>query len=367
MRPKSFILLALALGCGLIASIGISQVLDGNNRPAAVETAPIYVALKNVNVGDPITEKMVALEEWPKDKVPIGAVTKWQDLEDRRPRTNIYQGEPLLDNKLLAKGQKNDPIQGVPAGMRLKTISVDARKSAAGLLSPGDRVDVQIFVRANPDHGISSPFTKIFLQNIRVYAVDQTTDKSTDGEEARNVAKTVSLIVTPSQANRINLAENMGEISLIPRNPDDDAMVEDSEQGTDELFGRSTSGDREREQFVPEIGNSEGALSGFRSLMQQALASASAAAAKPAEKKSNFQMTIIYPNEVSRVQFSADGEPMDVQNSAGSNMPYPTPLAGPFTTPSPAPGPAAPLPEPATDDGTPSPIPSDFPIDLRLN
>ena len=184
MRPKSLILLALALGCGLVASIGISQVLDGSNRPAAVATAPIYVALQNVNVGDPLTEKMVALEEWPKDKVPVGAITKWEDLEDRRPRSNIYQGEPLLENKLLAKGERSDPIQGVPAGMRLKTISVDARKSAAGLLSPGDRVDVQIYVRANPEHGISSPFTKIFLQNIRVYAVDQAIDKAADGEEA---------------------------------------------------------------------------------------------------------------------------------------------------------------------------------------
>ena len=46
MRPKSLILLALALGCGLIASIGISQVLDSkNNKPAVVETTPIYVAL----------------------------------------------------------------------------------------------------------------------------------------------------------------------------------------------------------------------------------------------------------------------------------------------------------------------------------
>jgi pilus assembly protein CpaB len=149
MRPKSLILLALALGCGLVASIGISQVLDSSNRPVAVETAPIYVALRNINVGDPLTETMVALEEWPKDKVPVGAVTTWEALEARRPRTNIYQGEPILDGKLLAKGQTNDPIQGVPAGMRLKTISVDARKSAAGLLSPGDRVDMQIYINRN--------------------------------------------------------------------------------------------------------------------------------------------------------------------------------------------------------------------------
>lgn len=364
MRPKSLILLALALGCGLVASIGISQVLDGKNRPAAVETAPIYVALQNVNVGDPLTEKMVALEEWPKDKVPVGAITKWEDVEDRRPRTNIYQGEPLLQNKLLGKGERSDPIQGVPAGMRLKTISVDARKSAAGLLSPGDRVDVQIYVRANPEHGIASPFTKIFLQNIRVYAVDQTIDKSVEGEEARNVAKTVSLIVTPAQANRINLAENMGEISLIPRNPDDDAVVEDSEQGTDELFGRSTSNDRESEQYSGTDDSGEGTLSGFKSLMQQALTSAAAAAAaNPQEKKPHFQMTIIYPNEVSKVQFSEDGEPINETNSPATNQPFPA--AGAFTglpmTPAPAP---VPTPVPAPADGTPTP--ADFPIDLKL-
>ncbi|BBO32960.1 hypothetical protein PLANPX_2572 [Lacipirellula parvula] len=364
MRPKSLILLALALGCGLVASIGISQVLDGSNRPAAVETAPIYVALKNVNVGDPLTEKMVALEEWPKDKVPLGAISKWEELEDRRPRSNIYQGEPLLDNKLLAKGQRSDPIQGVPAGMRLKTIQVDARKSAAGLLSPGDRVDVQIFVRANPEHGIASPFTKIFLQNIRVYAVDQTIDKSTDGEEARNVAKTVSLIVTPAQANRINLAENMGEISLIPRNPDDDAVVEDSEQGADELFGRSTTNNRENEQNAAATEEpSDGAMSGFQSLMQQALSSAAAAAASnPQPKKPQFQMKIIYPNEISTVQFSENGDPISETNTPETTLPLP--VAGPFAT-----APAAPAPAPApvsTDTGDAS-TPAGFPIDLKLS
>jgi pilus assembly protein CpaB len=357
MRPKSLILLALALGCGLIASIGISQVLDGNNKPAPVETAPIYVALQNVNVGDPLTDKMVSLEEWPKDKVPVGAITKWEDLEDRRPRSNIYQGEPILDNKLLGKGQTNDPIKGVPEGMRLKTISVDARKSAAGLLSPGDRVDVQIFVKPNDRQGIATPFTKIFLQNIRVYAIDQTIEKSADGDEARSVAKTISLIVTPAQANRITLAENLGEISLIPRNPDDDTVVDDSEQGTDELFSRSTAGSREREQRTNPSGDEqEGPLSGFRSLMAQAMAGAAeAAAATPqAPAKSSFQMTIIYPTEVSKVEFSTSGEPLQATNSGAPTTP---PAGAVSVTPTPVPGPAPD--QPAT--------PPDFPINLRRN
>jgi pilus assembly protein CpaB len=357
MRPKSLVLLALALGCGLIASIGISQVLDGNNKPAAVETAPIYVALKNINVGDPVDDKMVSLEEWPKDKVPVGAIAKWEDLEDRRPRSNIYAGEPILDNKLLPKGQTNDPIKGVPEGMRLKTISVDARKSAAGLLSPGDRVDIQIFVKENQSQGVTTPFTKIFLQNIRVYAVDQTIEKSADGSEARSVAKTVSLIVTPAQANRINLAENMGEVSLIPRNPDDETVVEDNEQGADELFGRSTANSRQKEQLGKNE-SADGPLAGFKSLIQDAMSSAAqAAAATPQQPaKSNFQMTIIYPTEVSKVEFSANGEPILPQNSPAAA--FPNPSAGA------AAGAVKALP-PAAQDLPPT-TPPDFPINLQV-
>jgi pilus assembly protein CpaB len=361
MRPKSLVLLALALGCGLVASIGISQVLDGNNKPAPVETAPIYVALQNINVGDPVTDKMVALEEWPKDKVPVGAVTKWEDLEDRRPRSNIYQGEPILDNKLLAKGQTNDPIQGVPAGMRLKTVSVDARTSAAGLLSPGDRVDIQIFVKPNQSLGISNAFTKIILQNIRVYAVDQTVDKAAEGEESRSVAKTVSLVVTPAQANRITLAENMGQVSLIPRNPDDDKIVEDAEQGADELFGRSTANSREREQGT----TSDSPLAGFKSMMTQALAGAAAQAAAQAASQPAappqpaFEMEIISPNEVSKVQFSADGQPLDFKGVGPSAAPPAAFVAPTPSTPEAPPMTPAPPDKPAT--------PSGFPIDLRLN
>jgi len=357
MRPKSLVLLALALGCGLVASIGISQVLDSNNKPAQIETAPIYVALQNVNVGDPITDKMVSLEEWPKDKIPVGAISKWEDLEERRPRSNIYQGEPILDNKLLGKGQTNDPIKGVPTGMRLKTISVDARKSAAGLLSPGDRVDVQIFVRTNEQQGIINPFTKIFLQNIRVYAVDQTIEKSADGADARSVAKTVSLIVTPAQANRITLAENMGEVSLIPRNPDDEAVIDDNEQNLDELFGRSTSSNRERERLSNQ-GDDEGPLSGFKSLMTQAMAGAAAQSSlpQPMSVKPSFQMTIIYPTEVSRVEFGPNGEPINAATGGAQGASAP-PAA--FVVPT-----AAPAPEPAAPDAPA--LPPDFPIKLRL-
>lgn len=300
MSPKSLVLLAIALGCGLVASIAISQVIDSNNKnQVAVETVPIYVALQNINLGDPVDDAMVSLQEWPKDKVPVGAITAWEDIEERRPRTAIFQGEPLLDGKFLAKGQTQDPISSIPEGMRLKTVSVDARKSAAGLLSPGDRVDVQIFVHRNEREQIPHPFTKIILQNIRVFAVDQAVQRSADGTEARTVAKTVSLIVSPSQANRITTAENLGEISLIPRHPDDDLIVDDAEQGTDFLLGRSDSNSREKEQGLDRKNKDDAALDGFDQ-------TADVNATPP------FRMKIIFPNEVSVREFSSEtGEPLD--------------------------------------------------------
>ena len=364
MRTKSLVLIIIALGCGLVASIGISQVLEGN-RPAAVETAPIYVALQNINVGDPLTDKMVSLEEWPKDKVPVGAIDKWDDLDSRRPRTNIYQGEPILDGKLLAKGQTNDPIQGVPDGMRLKTVSVDARKSAAGLLSPGDRVDVQLYVARNDSYGVTSPVTKIILQNIRVYAVDQTIEKASDGEDARSVAKTVSLIVTPAQANKMTLAENLGEVSLIPRNPDDETVVDDSEQNADDLLNPSSANTRQREQLGSNGDKDDGAFAGLKSLVADAMARTQAQAAVPqVVQKPPFQMTIIYPNEIARIHFSPNGEPIDSDQKSQPGSAAAT--SAMVSAPVPAPAPTStPIDEPTTPTAEPK-TPADFPIDLRL-
>ncbi|WP_146451229.1 Flp pilus assembly protein CpaB [Bythopirellula polymerisocia] len=305
MRPKSLLLLALALGCGLVASIGISQVLDSNNKKqASIETVPIYVALQNINLGDPVNDAMVSLQEWPRDKVPVGAITKWEDIESRRPKTTIFQGEPLNDGKFLAKGETHDPISGIPPGMRLKTVSVDARKSAAGLLSPGDRVDVQLFVPQNERNGIPHSFTKIILQNIRVYAVDQAVQRTAEGTEERSIAKTLSLVVTPQQASRMTTAENMGELSLIPRHPDDDLIVDDAEQSLEDIFARSDSSSREKERAAFDKSNEK---------EEMELALRKEISHNPTvEVEPPFRMKLIFPNEVSQIDFdNTTGEPLE--------------------------------------------------------
>lgn len=354
MRPKSLILLALALGCGLVASIGISQVLESRkNAPARLETVPIYVALHNINLGDPINADMLSLEEWPKDKVPRGAVSNFEELDGRRPRTAIIEGEPILEGKLLAPGQIADPIRSIPKGMRLKTIAVDAEKSAAGLLGPGDRVDVQLFVRKDQRTGIEEAQSKVILQNIRVFAVDQTVQRSPDGGEDRTIAKTVSLMLTPEQASKLSLAEQIGEISLTPRNPDDDATADWTEYTIEDLLADGTSGSREKEQGRTQKKPADN-VAGALAVAQPALP----VALPP------FVMEVIKGEKFDTQEFDPNtGKPIIESDQPAS--------AGPTITPSSPATPTAPpqgtAPTKDLDDmleGVPHGTPEDFPIDL---
>lgn len=331
MRPKSLLLLALALGCGLVASIGISQVMDKRGETVVgYETESIYVALVNINLNDPIDASMVQLQDWPKDKIPQGAISKLEELENRRPRTAIIQGEPILEAKLLAQGEVHDPIGEIPPGMRLKTISVDAEKSAAGLLSPGDRVDIQLFVSRNPGAGIPTARTKVILQNIRIYAVDQAVQRAADGGEGRTIAKTVSLLLTPGQANKVALAEQVGELNLIPRSPDDEAVTDDTELSLDDLWAdRDTRNTRKREQG-PRPESKASSAGGFLSgLMAQVK--------KATNEKPPFVMTILEAEQVREVEFDPfTGKPIRETGSNSYGMAAPPVPATPASASTPA-------------------------------
>lgn len=296
MRPKSLILLVLALGCGLAASIGISRVMDANaNRPAVeLETTPIYVALHNINLGDPISASMVALEEWPADKAPQGSISSLEDLEGRRPRTTIVAGTPILDAQLLALGETADPVANIPDGYRLSTISVNAEKVAAGLLSPGDRVDIQLFMAASQRDNIPVATTRVILQNIRVFAIEQAVQRTAEGEEARAIPKTVSLLVTPEQASKLDLAQNLGELSLIPRNPNDETASAMVEVTIEDILGtRSERNTRKDEQNRDSVKNQKPSL--FDTVVGMMN--------KAAEEQPPFEMTIVQAEEVSTMRF----------------------------------------------------------------
>src|SRR2546430_6303529 len=83
MRMKSLILIFIALGCGLVASIGISQVMNREGG-GGLEMDQILVALTDIDIGTKLDAQNVKLEDWPKAKVPEGAIRKFEDVKSKR-------------------------------------------------------------------------------------------------------------------------------------------------------------------------------------------------------------------------------------------------------------------------------------------
>ena len=225
MRAKSLVLLMLALGCGIVASVGITQVMSNRaTEPTVVqaETEQIFVAMKDIPMGDPVSAQAIKLEEWPKDKVPKGAITKLEDVENRRPKTRIFAGSPILENQLLGRGAIDQGASdSIPKGSRVVAVKVDAVSGSASLIRPGDRVDLLLYVTQSGTGGASRTVTRTILQDIKVFAVNEVWDAAAAGGEKSIAAKTISLLVTPTQAATVTMASEMGQIRLVMRSPED--------------------------------------------------------------------------------------------------------------------------------------------------
>lgn len=257
MRTKSIFFLTLALGCGLVAAVGVQQVLATRDRAApapAVEMKAIVVAMEDIPMGDPVKITQIKLEDWPKSKIPEGALFKVEDAEGRRTRTKIYKGSPILEAQLLEKGAVDAGASPwIPKGYRVVSVKVDPVSGSASMLRPSDRVDVVVHFPAMPSKGIPKDYTRTILQNVRVFAVDDkyalTGDEKTQQKTLQ--AKTVSLLVTPEQAEILTAATELGQIRLVMRGLGDNEPVQTKGVDPLELIGLPTQGGDPEKELVP--------------------------------------------------------------------------------------------------------------------
>jgi pilus assembly protein CpaB len=106
----------------------------------------------------------------------------------------------------------------IPAGYRAVTVRVDDEAGIAGFLYPGTIVDVLAVI--NPGGGIDQPISKIVLQNIKVLASGSELDQRENGREPESV-RTVTLLVTPEQAEALTLSSTEGRLRLALRSTTD--------------------------------------------------------------------------------------------------------------------------------------------------
>jgi pilus assembly protein CpaB len=161
--------------------------------------------------------------QMPKSEVPEGSFSTVAELKDRWVRITMLAGEPVVDAKLAPKGEPPGLVGRIPAGMRAFTVEVNEQTGVSGFILPEHRVDViQNRMESTMGSGVRTRGETI-LQNVRVLAAGQVTTKPDDKSIQ---VHTVTLAVTPEQAEILVAAKVKGPLSLALRGTDDHSVVE---------------------------------------------------------------------------------------------------------------------------------------------
>jgi pilus assembly protein CpaB len=139
-------------------------------------------------------------------------------------RRDIGAGQPLIANDIVKVGDRGFLAAALSPGLRAISIPLGPASSMAGLISPGDRVDV-ILMQNFAENGIQTPHKRVgetVLRNVRVIAIDQTFGASPPpaGKTQRAaigtppLPRSIALEVTRRQAETVFVALELGKVEL---------------------------------------------------------------------------------------------------------------------------------------------------------
>lgn len=225
-NKRAVIMMALAVLLGLLAvALAASWLL---NAPGA-SAGRIVVAKADVDIGQRLTPEMFKLADWPADSVPKGAFTDPAPLGGRVLRSSLLAGEPISEAKLAPAGTLGGLSALITEGKRAITVRVNDVIGVAGFTLPGNYVDIIVSTETMPDPNATrareQSISKIVLERILVLAVAQEVNRD---ETKPKVVNAVTLEVTPSEAEKLDLARSVGTLSLALRNqvdPDRKSVV----------------------------------------------------------------------------------------------------------------------------------------------
>lgn len=223
MRMKTVALLAVAVGCGLVAMLGVRQAMNGKQSGEREKKVSVLVAVTEIPVGTPLTPENVTFRDVAVTLVPEDAVLTQEQYAERSARVPIQPSDFITLSKLTEPGMRGKSVQ-IPTGMRVVSVKVNDTQTHSNMLAPGDRVDVLVTYSSRGQRGMNTK-TKTLLEHVELFATGNQT--VTDGhKEKESQVKNVSLLVTPEQASYVYLAERKGELSLVWRNIADDEQVQ---------------------------------------------------------------------------------------------------------------------------------------------
>lgn len=232
MRPKTLALLAVAAICGLVAMMGVQQVLS-NQGGVKTESGQVLVAKAEIQPGQPLDDTNVEFKSFPAGTIPEGAVVSKEQFLDRTLKFRTFPGSQILEPMLDKKGNRN-ASSDVRDGMSVASVPIDQTMTGVGLIHPGDHVDVLVTYRpvgSREVNGVGKE-VKTVLEYVEVFAIDGVRDPNLlpkAGDPKAVPMKTVQLQVTGDQARLLKLAGDVGTIYLTLRAMNDKHRIDEKE------------------------------------------------------------------------------------------------------------------------------------------
>ncbi len=193
----------------------------------------VQAASRDLSAGTKLRKGDLKMVEVPEREQPRGVFADEKVLLDKTLLFPVSLNEPVTQNKLAAMGGAEGVAATIPQGKRAISVQVTDSTSAAGLILPRSHVDV-VFTRTG---SMSEALSKVILEDITVLSVGRSTEISTTDPKAVAAAaaaapgqnataqRAVTLLVSPEESAKLELAKNNGKIGLVLRNPLDSSKI----------------------------------------------------------------------------------------------------------------------------------------------
>ena len=211
-RQKVLIIFGAAwLSAALLTWIFVSKV----RGPKAEVTRKVLAVTRDLPMGTRIKKTDLKQVDIRERDLPKGALLQEKDAIDRALLYPVSANEPLTISKLATIGGAEGVPATIDAGMRAISVQISDTSGVAGLIQPNSRVDV-LFTRPG---SMAEAVTSVILQNIKVLAIGRLVQVGQTLDPKAPKMPVATLVMTPEDAQKLELAKNQGKISLTLRNP----------------------------------------------------------------------------------------------------------------------------------------------------
>lgn len=208
---------AIAILAGLLAVVVSGAYFQARQKRIEnqEELVDVVVAKKEIAQGVLLNESHLVMAKIPRRFLQPGIFSTVEDVVGRVGMALFQKGEQILINKTAPLSAQSGLSARIPQGLRALSLFVDESENVAGLIKPNNFVDLLATFEKGGELESSQISTETIAQHILVLAVDEKLEK-----------KTVTLALTPAQAQKIEFAKRRGKISLALRSQSDDEVIE---------------------------------------------------------------------------------------------------------------------------------------------